>query len=121
MRFQQKFALITLIIGAVTAAPFFTGKLIVNITPSMPRGLWLLDDGEIKRGDAVQVPFSSFKFTDWVPEAYHKKSSWGKIPFLKRVAGLPGDKVEVLPEGFTLIQERSAGRNTFLFGKRKES
>ncbi len=103
MKFQKKFALIILILGAVISAPFFTGKIFLNITLSVPQGLWLIDDGEIKRGDVVQVPFEAFKFTDWVPDAYHKKNSWGKIPFLKRVAGLPGDKVEVLPEGFLKI------------------
>ena len=103
MKKEKKFALAVIIFGAVCAAPFFTGKILVNTTPSVPVGLWLKDDGKIKRGDVVQVPFESFKFIEWVPEVYRKKNSWGDIPYLKRAAGLPGDSVELMPDGLLKI------------------
>ncbi len=100
---EKKFAIAILILGAVCAAPFFTGKIILNTTPSVPIGLWLKDDSEINRGDFVQVPFEAFKFNSWVPEIYKKKNSWGNIPYLKRIAGLPGDEVEILPDGLLKV------------------
>ncbi|MBQ9419706.1 MAG: S26 family signal peptidase, partial [Synergistaceae bacterium] len=69
---------------------------------SLPLGLWLKADGEIKRGDVVQVPFDAFEFTEWVPEIYRKGNSWGDVPYLKRVAGLPGDLIEISDEGLEI-------------------
>jgi len=104
MRLEKKIAISIIIFGAVLAAPFITGKIIVNVTPSVPVGLWLkLENSKLERGDVVQVPFNSFKFNSWVPEVYHKKNSWGDVPYLKRVAGLPGDLVEVLPDGLLKV------------------
>ena len=110
MRREQKFAITVLILGAVVAAPFLTGKLIINVSPSVPVGLWLKIEGEIKCGDIVQVPFDAFKSTEWVPEEYYRKSFWGNnVPFLKRVAGLPGDKIENLPDGFLALSHDGLG------------
>lgn len=103
MRRSQKFAISIIILGAVAAAPFLTGVVIVNMTPSVPLGLWRLDDSEITRGDVVQVPFDAFEFTAWVPDIYRKKNSWGNVPYMKRVAGLPGDLVEISEEGFEVV------------------
>ena len=62
-RKTKKFAISIIILGAVIVAPFFTGKLLVNTTPSVPLGLWLkLETKKINRGDVVQVPFDAFKF-----------------------------------------------------------
>ena len=110
MRREQKFAISILILGAVIAAPFLTGKLIINVSPSVPVGLWLKVEGEIKCGDIVQVPFDAFKSTEWVPEEYYRKSFWGNnVPFLKRVAGLPGDEIKNLPDGFIALSHDGLG------------
>ena len=103
MRSYKKFTISIIILGAVLAAPFLTGKVIVNITPSVPRGLWLITDGVITYGDVVQVPLDAFKSTEWIPEVYRKKTSWGNVPYLKRVSGLPGDVIELSPEGLLLV------------------
>ena len=117
MKSYKKFAIAIIILGAVIAAPFLTGRIIVNTTPSVSIGLWLLSEGEIKRGDAVQVSLNSFEFTDWVPEIYKKRNGWGEILFLKRVAGLPGDEIkksgdmlilnssEIIPDSGVLSQD----------------
>ena len=91
----RKAAVLLLVLWAILAALFCSGRLILNTTGSVPRGLWWVSGGRIQRGDTVTVPISAFRSTSWVPEAYWRKNAWGKTKaFLKRVAGLPGDSVE---------------------------
>ena len=91
----RKAAVLLLVLWAILAALFCSGRLILNTTGSVPRGLWWVSGGRIQRGDTVTVPISAFRSTSWVPEAYWRKNAWGKPKsFLKRVAGLPGDTVE---------------------------
>ena len=91
----RKAAVLLLVLWAILAALFCSGRLILNTTSSVPRGLWWVSGGRIQRGDTVTVPISAFRSTSWVPEAYWRKNAWGKPKaFLKRVAGLPGDTVE---------------------------
>ena len=103
MNFNRKFVLSVIIIGAVLAAPFFTGRIVINISPSVPLGFWWISDDEFTYGDVVQLPLEAFKFTDWVPEIYRRKDKRGReIPFLKRIAGLPGDLIELSSEGYEI-------------------
>lgn len=103
MNFNRKFVLSVIIIGAVLAAPFFTGRIVINISSSVPLGFWWISDDEFTYGDVVQLPLEAFKFTDWVPEIYRWKDKRGReIPFLKRVAGLPGDLIELSSEGYEI-------------------
>ncbi len=103
MNLNKKFVISVLIIGAVLAAPFFTGRFVLNISPSVPLGLWLLSDDKITYGDVVQLPLDAFKFAEWVPEMYHVKDRNGvEMPYLKRVAGLPGDVIELSSEGYEI-------------------
>ena len=60
--------------------------------------------GPLQRGDIVAVPISAFRSTSWVPEAYWRKNAWGKPKsFLKRVAGFPGEVVEVAEYGLIRV------------------
>lgn len=97
---QRRAAIYILICGALIAALLLSGKFVVNVSPSVPVGLWIKadKDGDIKYGDIVKVPFSAFNhdLNDWVPERYHQKNEMGRVtPYLKRVAGLPGDIISL--------------------------
>ena len=94
MRRVRKAAALLIVLWAVIAALFCSGRLILNTTGSVPRGLWWKSGGPLRYGDVVIVPTSAFRSTSWVPEAYWRKNAWGKPKaFLKRVAGLPGDVI----------------------------
>ena len=123
----RKAAVLLLVLWAILAALFCSGRLILNTTGSVPRGLWWVSGGRIQRGDTVTVPISAFRSTSWVPEAYWRKNAWGKPKaFLKRVAGLPGDTIEageyglirvageVIPNSAPLSADR-AGRSLRAF------
>ena len=100
----RKAAVLLLVLWAILAALSCSGRLILNTTGSVPRGLWWVSGGRIQRGDTVTVPISAFRSTSWVPEAYWRKNAWGKPKaFLKRVAGLPGDTVEAGENGLIRI------------------
>lgn len=91
----QKAAIYVLIFGAAVAALLYFGGFTVNLSPSVPLGLWRRVDGPIQRGDIVEVPFEAFHSIGWVPEAYHRQNDFGRVtPYLKRVAGLPCDMIE---------------------------
>lgn len=95
LRPEQKAAVVVLIFGAAVAALLFSGIFAVNTSPSVPVGLWLRSEAPIQRGDIVEVDFDAFRSIDWVPEAYHRRNDCGRVPpYLKRVAGLPGDLIE---------------------------
>ena len=123
----RKAAVLLFVLWAILAALFCSGRLILNTTCSVPRGLWWVSGGRIQRGDTVTVPFSAFRSTSWVPEIYWRKNAWGTPKaFLKRVAGLPGDMVEageyglirvageVIPNSAPLSADR-AGRSLRAF------
>lgn len=100
----RKAAVLLLVLWASIAALFRSGRLILNTTGSVPRGLWWVSGGRIQRGDTVTVPISAFRSTSWVPEAYWRKNSWGKPKaFLKRVAGFPGEVVEAAEYGLIRV------------------
>ena len=97
-KFQRRAALCILTLGALTAALLLSGLFTFNISSSVPLGLWLrLSNKNIKIGDIVEINFEDFIYNnDWVPEAYYKANEVGRTaPYLKRVAGLPGDVIEL--------------------------
>lgn len=97
-KFERKAALCILTLGALTAALLLSGLFVFNISSSVPLGLWLrLNNKNIKIGDIVEINFEDFIYNnDWVPEAYYKANEVGRtVPYLKRVAGLPGDVIEL--------------------------
>ena len=103
-KIQRRNALIVILIGAVLGAFICSECLILNTTASVPRGLWLKVDGLPKKGDFVQVPIEAFSSTEWIPPEYFRKNIWGKNkPFLKMVAGLHGDLIELGDNGLINI------------------
>ena len=105
-KIQRRNALIVIFIGAILGAFICSECLILNTTASVPRGLWLKVDGLPKKGDFVQVPIEAFSSTEWIPPEYFRKNIWGKNkPFLKRVAGLHGDLIELGDKGLININD----------------
>ncbi|MBQ7262102.1 MAG: S26 family signal peptidase [Synergistaceae bacterium] len=104
MRRTRKIVARLLIAWAALAALLMSGRVIWNRTASVPLGLWWRTDGPIERGDVARVPIRAFRATEWVPDVYWRKNAWGEDePFLKRVAGLPGDLIEEGPFGLLKI------------------
>ena len=103
-KIQCRNALIIIFIGSILGAFICSECFILNTTASVPRGLWLKLDCLPKKGDFVQVPIEAFSSTEWVPHEYFRKNMWGKNkPFLKRVAGLHGDLIELGDKGLINI------------------
>ena len=103
-KIQRRNALIIIFIGAILSAFICSERLILNTTASVPCGLWLKVDGLPKKGDFVQVPIEAFSSTEWMPPEYFRKNIWDKNkPFLKKVAGLPGDLIEQGDNGLIRI------------------
>ena len=101
---QKKHALLIIFVGSVLSALMCSEYLILNTTASVSRGLWLKVDGLPKKGDFVQVPIEAFSSTEWMPPEYFRKNIWDKNkPFLKKVAGLPGDLIEQGDNGLIRI------------------
>ena len=99
-KIQRRNALIVIFIGAILGVFICSECLILNTTASVPRGLWLKVDGLPKKGDFVQVPIEAFSSTEWIPPEYFRKNIWGKNkPFLKLVAGLHSDLIELGDNG----------------------
>ena len=101
---QKRNALFVILVGSILAALICSECLILNTTASVPRGLWLKLDCLPQKGDFVQVPIDAFSSTEWVPPEYFRKNIWGENkPFLKKVAGLHGDRIELGNNGLILI------------------
>src|SRR5450631_3272902 len=81
-------ALITIVAGAGCRA--LAARLTVNVTTSMPRGLyWLRHPGSLHRGDPVYLPVPA-SIRPLVDERRYLPPNFR---LLKRVVALPGDHV----------------------------
>lgn len=86
-----------------------------NLTPSMPRGIYVMQPAAEKpeRGDMVSFCLEpNNPFTEVAKERDYIGSGTcpsGLKPFLKTLAGLPGDKVEMSPDGIILNGSYLAG------------
>lgn len=93
---------------AVAVTLIQTIGLRFNLTPSMPKGIYLLEPAEEKpqRGDMVTFCLESDNpFTALARERDYigiGTCPSGLKPLLKVLAGLPGDVVEVAPDGIML-------------------
>jgi conjugative transfer signal peptidase TraF len=93
--FEKKFLLFSLLLLGVAIFLFSTSRLIVNHSRSLPyHVLLLMKGGTFKRGDLIAIE-KEVAFLD------HKN-------FLKKVAGIPGDKVEVKEDGVFIKGEQVA-------------
>ncbi|WP_460033483.1 conjugative transfer signal peptidase TraF [Megalodesulfovibrio paquesii] len=92
------------LVCSVLAATLLAGWLADlrwNGTPSMPRGLYQVQDRAPRRGDVVACCLEGETAALALARGYLRPGSCpsGAQPLLKRLAGLPGDLVEVGPEG----------------------
>lgn len=87
---------------ALGLATLFMLGFRVNTTPSMPVGFYHLESRAPKRGDIVSICLEHDRFSELALDRGYLRSGQctsGTRPLLKRLAGLPGDRVEVGPAG----------------------
>ena len=103
--------LVDLLVIALVAAWIFGFR--VNITPSLPEGIYQISSGDIKRGDLVAFclppdnPFSSLAGERGYLGPGCCPS--GLRPLLKRLVGLPGDELCIASDTLILNGIRLAG------------
>ncbi len=77
----------------------------VNLTPSMPKGIYQHTAGPLKHGDLVSFCLADPEFIKLAQErGYLQGGSCpsGLQPLFKRVAALPGDSLSVTAEGISI-------------------
>ena len=77
------------------------GGVRVNLTPSMPQGVFRLADGTPRRGDMITFCLPENRAA-WALERGYVGAGpcpSGTQPLFKYLAGLPGDSIEVAPDG----------------------
>jgi len=100
---------------------FWIFGLRINATASMPRGVYLLVPGALERGDLASVCLENGSFaTMALKRNYLRPGSCpnGLEPLLKRVAGMPGDHIEVGQDGIAIngklwSQSRVVARDSY--------
>lgn len=99
---KTSIAILTMITaGAVFAAPFLLGLLLINISPSVPTGLWFIYPSKATIDTAAYVlinpqSFKSYKNYRDYPLA---RNQWGRLrPFIKQVGAKEGDIIETTGE-----------------------
>lgn len=72
-------------------------KLRLNLTPSLPKGIYMLSDSAPARGDYVTLCLSGEFAELALARGYLQPGSCpsGVQPLLKRLVGLPGDNIEL--------------------------
>lgn len=84
----------------------------LNVTGSLPRGVYRLADGPLHRGDVVGFCLEG-AFAELARERGYVASGScpsGLRPLMKRLAGLPGDQVRLTDEGIVCGPEDKACR-----------
>jgi conjugative transfer signal peptidase TraF len=84
---------------------FWIFGLRVNATASMPRGVYRLAPGVPERGDLVSVCLEEGDFASLALDRGYLRSGScpnGLEPLLKRVAGMPGDRLELSQDGIAI-------------------
>lgn len=91
------FYLVTAILGSgiVMAILLLSGVLTVNITPSVPVGLWYIaKSAKISKETYVQVDIEAFSEIErWRDFPFPRNALGKRMPFIKKVVGLPGDRI----------------------------
>lgn len=97
------------VVGVLSLVAFWGAGFRVNLTPSLPRGIYCLTGEAPQRGDLVAFCLTSTNpFSQVAQErGYLGRGSCpsGLRPLLKRLAGLPGDQIRVSPDGLILNDE----------------
>ncbi|MBF0482612.1 MAG: conjugative transfer signal peptidase TraF [Desulfovibrionaceae bacterium] len=86
----------------VAGLALFHAGVRINLTASMPRGLYLLVPGNPWRGDVVSFCLDDPFYAGLAQERGYLRSGacpGGLEPLLKTLAGVPGDSLEISPEG----------------------
>lgn len=84
---------------------FWVFGLRINATASMPRGVYRLAPGAPERGDLVSVCLEDGSFATMALKRNYLRAGAcpnGLEPLLKRVAGMPGDHIEVGQDGISI-------------------
>lgn len=84
---------------------FWVFGLRVNATGSMPRGIYRLAPGAPERGDLVSVCLEDGAFATLALKRNYLRAGAcpnGLEPLLKRVAGMPGDLLEIGQDGIAI-------------------
>lgn len=92
--FSLAFGLLTIIL--IAANSLYQAGFRINHTPSLPVGIWKIDQGftEIKKGDHVWLTPTKQIADFGIKRGYlqeNPRCENGSIPLLKTVYGLPGD------------------------------
>ena len=97
MRFVFCLALLAALLLGFACA----GGVRVNLTPSMPQGIYRLADGTPQRGDMVTFCLPEDRAAWALERGYVGAGSCpsGTQPLLKYLAALPGDEIEITPDG----------------------
>jgi len=91
-----------------------------NLTPSMPKGIYRLAEGQrIERGDLVSLCLSGSFSSLALERGYLRPGSCpdGSAPLLKVVAGLPGDVVDLGPDGIRINGQLQPGSQAQAFDR----
>ncbi len=110
---KYKRALGLIAVGLLLCLAFTLGGFRVNLTASLPKGLYRLTDAVPKCGDLVTFCLEpSNPFCELARErGYLLAGSCpsGLQPLLKKLVGLPGDYVAVMPSGLMLNKHALPG------------
>lgn len=95
-------------VGAVFSAPFLLGLLVINISPSVPVGLWFiyLSKATIYTGAYVLINPQSFKGYKNYLDYPLARNQWGRLrPLIKQVGAKEGDIIETTVAGIIVNGE----------------
>jgi len=97
MRLVRIATAVSLLIFMAVAVLFISGRLIINVTPSVPVGLWWVIgemDRPFAKGDYVVVDVAYFSnFEAYADFPFMLNSHGARIPYLKRVSAIGGDVI----------------------------
>jgi conjugative transfer signal peptidase TraF len=114
LRFQRRklgaIAAMAALPCALSAAVPMPVRLVWNVSASSPRGLyWVVPHSEVHSGDGVIA---------WLPAGTSELAANRGylplgVPLVKRVAGIPGDRICALRDRLTINGRGAAARKTF--------
>lgn len=89
--------LMMIITGAAFAAPFLLGLLLINISPSVPIGLWFVYPSKTKIETGTYILINPQKFVGYKNYQNYpfNRNQFGRIhPFIKQVGATEGNLIE---------------------------